>query len=199
VGLRAELPEFVTHYYLAGRRPFLSLSELSDAELAEVLADLRALRQAGKQQRPFGPRHIELRCRTEAQMRELFAAADGDLERPAPYYFVLGDSPWFEGLAENMARVQLSLSALPPMRIRPRRNGQSGPVERCCAWTGTRCSEHIFRVSKNFNLPPVLLCYSSPSKPPVPQHSRIRSALNGSRGTKSTSCLSSDDFRIPRS
>jgi hypothetical protein len=114
VGVRAELPEFVTHYYLAGRRPFLSLSELSDAELAEVLADLRALRQAGKQHRPFGPRYIDLRRRTEARMRELFAAAGGNPERPAPHYFVLGDSPWFAGLAKNMNRVQLPLSALPP-------------------------------------------------------------------------------------
>jgi hypothetical protein len=114
VGVRAELPEFVTHYYLAGRRPFLSLSELSDAELAEVLADLRTLRQAGKQHRPFGPRYIDLRRRTEARMRELFAAAGGNPERPAPHYFVLGDSPWFAGLAKNMNRVQLPLSALPP-------------------------------------------------------------------------------------
>lgn len=52
VGVRAELPGFVTHYYLAGRRPFLSLSELGDAELAAVLADLAALRRAGKQHRP---------------------------------------------------------------------------------------------------------------------------------------------------
>jgi hypothetical protein len=108
------LPGFVTHYYLAGRRPFLSLSELSDAELAEVLADLRALRRAGKQHRPFGPRYIDLRRRTEGRMRELFAAAGGDPERSAPHYFVLGDSPWFEGLAEKMDRVQLPLSALPP-------------------------------------------------------------------------------------
>jgi hypothetical protein len=45
----------VTHYHLAGRRPFLTLSELDDAELAAVLADLRGLRRAGKQHRPFGP------------------------------------------------------------------------------------------------------------------------------------------------
>jgi len=58
VSLRAEPPEVVTHYYLAGRRPFLSLSELGDAELAAVLAGLRALRRAGQQHRPFGPGYI---------------------------------------------------------------------------------------------------------------------------------------------
>ena len=114
MGSRAELPGFVTHYYLAGRRPFLSLSELGDAELASVLADLRGLRRAGKQHRPFGPRYMDLRRLTENRLRELFVRAGGRPERPAPHYFVLGDSPWYEGLAENMERVQLPLSALPP-------------------------------------------------------------------------------------
>ena len=114
VGARSEPPGFVTHYHLAGRRPFLSLSELDDVQLAAVLADLRALRQAGKQHRPFGPRHMELRRRTEARLRELFVAAGGRPERPAPHYFVLGDSSWYQGLAENMEHVCLPLSALPP-------------------------------------------------------------------------------------
>lgn len=104
----------MTHYYLAGRRPFLSLSELGDAELAAVLAELGALRRDGRQHRPFGPRYMGLRRRTEARLRELFAEAGGQPERLAPHYFVLGDSPWFAGLAEQMKRVQLPLSALPP-------------------------------------------------------------------------------------
>ena len=56
VSVRAELPGFVTHYYLAGRRPFLSLSELGDAELAAVLAELGAFAPGREQHRPFGPR-----------------------------------------------------------------------------------------------------------------------------------------------
>jgi hypothetical protein len=103
----------VTHYYLAGRRPFLSLSELGETELAAVLADLSVLRRDGRHHRPFGPRYMKLRRRTEARLRELFIAAGGRPERPAPHYFVLGDSPWYEGLGENMQRVQVLLSALP--------------------------------------------------------------------------------------
>jgi hypothetical protein len=104
----------VTHYHLAGRRPFLALSELGDARLAAVLADLRSLRRARKQHRPFGPRYMDLRRRTEARLHELFVATGGKPERPAPHYFVLGDSPWYEGLAEKMDHVQLPLSVLPP-------------------------------------------------------------------------------------
>jgi hypothetical protein len=114
VSVRAELPGFVTHYHLPGRRPFLSLSDLGDAELAAVLADLGALRRAGKQYRPFGPRYMQLRRRTEVWLHEMFVAAGGRPERPWPHYFVLGDSPWYAGLAKNMQRIQLPLSALPP-------------------------------------------------------------------------------------
>jgi len=114
VSAGSELPGFVTHYYLPGRRPFLSLSDLGDAELAAVLAGLSALRRAGKQHRPFGPRYMELRRRTEARLHEMFVAAGGRPERPWPRYFVLGDSPWYAGLAENMQRIRLPLSALPP-------------------------------------------------------------------------------------
>jgi hypothetical protein len=114
VSVRGELPGFVTHYYLPGRRPFLSLSDLGDAELAAVLADLGALRRTGKQHRPFGPRYMELRRRTEARLRESFVVAGGRPERRWPHYFVLGDSPWYAGLAENMQHIQLPLSALPP-------------------------------------------------------------------------------------
>lgn len=108
------LPEVVTHYYLPGRQPFLSLSELGDAELDAVLADLSMLRETGTQHRPFGPRYMALRRLTEARLHELFIAAGGQPERPAPHYFVLGESPWYRGLATNMAQVQLPLSALPP-------------------------------------------------------------------------------------
>jgi hypothetical protein len=113
VDVWTELPGFVTHYYLAGRRPFLSLSELGETQLAAVLADLGALRRSGKQHRPFGPRYMDLRRRTGARLRERFITAGGQPQRPVPHYFVLGDSPWYEGLGENMQRVQLPLSALP--------------------------------------------------------------------------------------
>jgi hypothetical protein len=35
-----DLPNFVTHYHLADRRPFLNLCDLTDDELDAVLADI---------------------------------------------------------------------------------------------------------------------------------------------------------------
>ena len=113
VAIQDGVPEVVTHYYLAGRRPFLNLSELEEPELAAVFAELNELRHAGVQHRPFGARYMALRRRTEARLRHLFLARGGTPERLSPHYFVLGESDWYESLAIGMQRVQLALSDLP--------------------------------------------------------------------------------------
>jgi hypothetical protein len=56
---------------------------------------------------------MELRRRTEAKLASLFLAAGGRPERSAPHYFVLGTSPWFAGLADDMCSLTLPLDALP--------------------------------------------------------------------------------------
>ena len=66
---------------------------------------------------PFGPRYMNLRRRTEARRHEMFVAAGGRPERRWPHYCVLGDSPWYAGLAEDMQRIQLPVSALPPGQV----------------------------------------------------------------------------------
>jgi hypothetical protein len=110
---QAQLPEVVTHYYLAGRRPFLNLSDLDGPDLSGVLAEMDGLRRSGKQHRPFGARYMALRRQTEVRLRDLFVARGGTPTRSSPHYFVLGESPWYERLAERMERVELALSALP--------------------------------------------------------------------------------------
>jgi hypothetical protein len=75
--------------------------------------ELMALRRAGRQLRPFGAKYMALRQLTEARLRALFIDAGGSPDRAAPHYFVLGESPWFEHLAERMDKLQLPLSDLP--------------------------------------------------------------------------------------
>jgi hypothetical protein len=108
-----ELPAEVTHYYLAGRRPFMSLSDLDELGRSAVLAEMADLRRARTQHRPFGARYMELRELTEGRLRELFEAAGGKPERKNPHYFVLGTSEWYERLAESMSAVSIPLADLP--------------------------------------------------------------------------------------
>jgi hypothetical protein len=103
----------VTHYHLSTRPPFLNLSDLDPATLADVFTTLDGERAQGLSARVFGRRYMDLRRRTEALLHASFIAAGGAPQRTAPHYFVLGSSPWYEGLAEKMTAVVLPLSALP--------------------------------------------------------------------------------------
>src|SRR3954471_1530462 len=108
-----DLPNFVTHYHLADRPPFLNLCDLTDDELDAVLADLGRLRRTGRHHRPFGRQYMEIRRATEARLRAGFVAAGGRPERRSPHYFVLGESAWYGRLGERMGEVRLLLTALP--------------------------------------------------------------------------------------
>lgn len=108
-----EVPDYATHYYLPMRRPFQNLSDLSDDELGPVLAELQQLSRDGAQVRRFGRPYIEWRRLTEAKLRKGFLAAGGKIERPAPHYFVLGESRWYESLAPDMRSIRTPLTELP--------------------------------------------------------------------------------------
>jgi hypothetical protein len=98
---------------VAGRPPFLNVSDLAGERLDEVLRHLEGERRRGVCARVFGSRYMDLRRRTEEKLRSLFIEAGGRPVRRAPHYFVLGSSPWFKGLAGAMEEVVLPLSALP--------------------------------------------------------------------------------------
>jgi hypothetical protein len=108
-----KIPDFVTHYHLGDRRPFLNLSDLDDESLEPVRRELQELRRLRTHLRPFGRQDMELRRLTEGRLHELFQAAGGKPERAAPHYFVLGRSRWFESHAPDTRAVVLPLDALP--------------------------------------------------------------------------------------
>lgn len=108
-----KIPDFVTHYHLHDRRPFLNLSDLEGDELERVRLGLQALRKERGHQRPFGRQYIEMRRLTEERLRRLFVEAGGRPERLAPHYFVLGTCDWFRRLAPDTREVTLALDDLP--------------------------------------------------------------------------------------
>ena len=109
----SSLPTTVRHYHRRARRPFLNLSDLPEDELERVRSELVEEQRAGLHDRTFGARYMQLRRRTEEKLRDLFIRAGGEPERPAPHYFVLGESQWFAGLAPDMTHVELQLADLP--------------------------------------------------------------------------------------
>ena len=107
------LPDYVTHYYVPGRPPFLNLSELTAPEWDAIRQALEDERATGRSHRVFGRRYLDLRRATETKLRDLFVVAGGEPERDAPHYFVLGSSKWFQGLSHEMQEVAIPLDALP--------------------------------------------------------------------------------------
>lgn len=113
----AAVPEYITHYHLPDRRPFLNLSDLDEHQLSAVLADLDGVSATGRSQRRFGPRYMQLRRATERLMRERFIHRGGRPARDSPHYFVLGQSPWFRGLYQDAAEIRVPLAQLPSDQV----------------------------------------------------------------------------------
>jgi hypothetical protein len=110
---RGVIPDFVTHYHLPDRLSFLNLSDLDEPHLTDVMAELMYQRKEARQHRLFGRTYMKMRHLVQARLYRLFVQAGGRPERSSPHYFILGESPWFRGLAVNMQDVRLPLTALP--------------------------------------------------------------------------------------
>lgn len=107
------VPDYVTHYFRRSRGPFLNLSDLDEPGLTEVIRSLIVERQSGQHDRLFGQKYLEMRSLVEERLYNLFLRRGGEPQRKAPHYFVLGESEWFAGLAEDMDAIRLPLSGLP--------------------------------------------------------------------------------------
>ena len=104
-------PEFVTHYHLSDKKPFLNLSDLEGEELQQVVDDLERKREESSEfNRVYGGRYMELRKKTEEKLRTLFIEGGGIPQRTSPHYFVLGESFWFKYLCPNTEEINIPLS-----------------------------------------------------------------------------------------
>lgn len=72
----APIPDFITHYHLADRRPALNLSDLDEAGLNMVLSGLEATAAIGVSERRFGPRYMKLRRAREDVLRSRSSSAE---------------------------------------------------------------------------------------------------------------------------
>ena len=110
-----EIPDFITHYYLADRQPFLTLSELENGSNSSIFHDLRDRhRNNPSYQRRYGQDYINARRRIENKLHCLFMERGGKPIRKYPFYFVLGQSNWFKYLIRDQHEVRIPILNLNP-------------------------------------------------------------------------------------
>ena len=103
------MPDFLTHYYPKGRKPFLSLSALSEAEALKIMKNLYQDDAIwGRFKNP--QRYIRERKQTEQWVRESFIAKGGRPVESFPIYMILGRCQRFE---ENMNDNDLAKIEIP--------------------------------------------------------------------------------------
>lgn len=106
--MNRSIPEFVTHYYLADRKPFLSISVLSGEKLESVLKDLRGKNERGESHRWIAPWYVQERKKTEDFLRTEFLKKGGKAERQYPLYFILGKNEGLKNISkQNEVRILL--------------------------------------------------------------------------------------------
>ncbi|MFG6094801.1 hypothetical protein SPB21_06105 [Leptothoe sp. ISB3NOV94-8A] len=110
-----KVPSFITHYHLADRQPFLTLSDLENGSDSPIFQELRNRHKydAGYQRR-YGTNYINTRRKIENDLRRLFIERGGKPIRNYPFYFVLGASTWLKHLAKEHLEVSIPICDLNP-------------------------------------------------------------------------------------
>lgn len=110
-----KIPDFITHYYLAERQPFLTLSELEMGESNPIFEELQSRhKKDAKYHRRYGKNYIHTRKQIEDTLRRIFIERGGKPIRKYPFYFVLGESIWFKNLIKEQKEVRIKLCDLNP-------------------------------------------------------------------------------------
>ena len=107
------IPDFLTHYYLPDKKPFLTLSDLEGDKLNEVLTELRLKAQKGESLRGFASWYVDERKKTEVFLRNEFIKKGGKPQRKFPIYFVLGKSEVQKGLSSGTKELIIDLKTVP--------------------------------------------------------------------------------------
>jgi hypothetical protein len=108
-------PRFITHDYLPETGPLRSLSDLplgADDSIFESFLTRHKCEPTCR--RRFGREYLRYRREVEDRLRELFISRGGKPKRKHPFYFILGDSPWFKGLNDGHLELRINISALSP-------------------------------------------------------------------------------------
>ena len=106
-------PDFISHYHLPDRPPFLSLSDLEGGIDNQIFQDmLNRHKWDETYNRRFGLNYLETRVSVENKLRDLFIRRGGKPKRRYPIYFVLGESKWFQHLNTEHKVIRIPISEL---------------------------------------------------------------------------------------
>ena len=112
------IPDFVSHYYLPDRPPFLSLSDLEGhVEDPAFVEMLNKHKTDSSYKRRYSKKYLKVRMDAENKLRRLFRQRGGKPRRPYPLYFVLGSSDWFRFLNSEHRELRIGLKDLPPETV----------------------------------------------------------------------------------
>lgn len=95
------IPDFITHYYLPDRKPFLNLSDLTKEEMEPIVLGLNNRMEEGKMHRGFPDWYFSQREEAEINLLEATIKKGIYPKRKAPHYFTLGKSALFEWVYKN--------------------------------------------------------------------------------------------------
>ncbi len=107
--------DFLTHIYRRGSEPFQSLSALCDAEALQIMKGLYVEGSAYWERFKDPQEYLQARRQTESWLRQAFIAKGGKPQQPYPIYFVVGNPPWLERVADaatiaSTARIEVPVS-----------------------------------------------------------------------------------------
>ena len=107
------ISDFITHYYLPDRAPFLNLSDLSKEEMRPIVEDLNIRKEEGKMNRGFPDWYFLQRKEAEINLRKAYIKKGGNPKRKSPHYFTLGRSIGFEWVYKNNFRtIEIPISLI---------------------------------------------------------------------------------------
>lgn len=95
------IPDYLVHYYLPHKKPFLNLSDLSENDRDSVAGELNKRAEEGQMRRAFPDWYFVQRKEAEENMLKAYIERGGKPERTAPHYFSLGESLGMEFVYNN--------------------------------------------------------------------------------------------------
>jgi len=110
--------DFITHYYLSDREPFLSLSELNEESDSLIYNNIIKRHETDPlYNRVYGENYLLARKIAEEKLCQLFIKRGGQPADKVPRYFVLGESKWFESLNPQHEKIQIPIEAFPKEKL----------------------------------------------------------------------------------